>query len=138
MTALLDTGFLLAVLDADDGLHSACVEVLNMESEPILPDMVLPELAYMVLRELGYDVLVSFLRAVLRGELRLEQTTETDLQRTAEILRQYADSRIDFVDCAIAAIAERLNIQRILTVDQRHFRLFRPRHCQYFTILPFS
>jgi predicted nucleic acid-binding protein len=136
MTALLDTGFLLAVLDADDDLHSACAQALSAESEPILPDMVLPELAYMILRELGYGVLVNFLRAVLRGELRLERTTEADLQRTAEILRQYADSCIDFVDCAIAAMAERLNIQRILTVDQRHFRLFRPRHCDYFTILP--
>lgn len=138
MTALLDTGFLLAVLDADDDLHPACVQALSAEPEPILPDMVLPELAYMVLRGLGYDVLVSFLGAVLRGELKLERTTETDLRRTAEILRQYADSRIDFVDCAIAAMAERLNIRRILTVDQRHFRLFRPRHCDYFTILPQS
>jgi len=123
MTALLDTGFLLAVLDADDDLHPACVQALSAESEPILPDMVLPELAYMVLRGLGYDVLVSFLGAVLRGELKLERVTENDLRRTAEILRQYADSRIDFVDCAIAAMAERLNIRRILTVDQRHFRL---------------
>ena len=126
MTALLVTGFLLAVLDVDDDLHPACVRALGVEPEPILPDMVLPELAYMVLRELGYEVLVRFLSAVLRGELRLERTTEHDLQRTAEILRQYADSRIDFVDCAIAAMAERLNIRRILTVDQRHFRLFRP------------
>ena len=136
MTALLDTGFLLAGLGAGYDLHSVCAQALGAESEPILPDMVLPELAYMVLRELGYGVLVDFLRAVLRGELRLERATEADLRRTAEILRQYADSRIDFVDCAIAAMAERLNIRRILTVDQRHFRLFRPRHCDYFTILP--
>ncbi len=54
MTALLDTGFLLAVLDADDDLHPACVQALSAESEPILPDMVLPELAYMVLRGLGW------------------------------------------------------------------------------------
>jgi len=67
----------------------------------------LPELTYMVLRELGYGVLVDFLHAVLRGELKLERATEADLQRTAEILRQYADSHIDFVDCAITAMAER-------------------------------
>ena len=61
MTALLDTGFLLAVLDADDDLHSVCAQGLSAESEPILPDMVLPELAYMIFRELGYDVLLNFL-----------------------------------------------------------------------------
>ena len=136
MTALLDTGFLLAVLDADDELHPACVQALQTEREVLLPESVLPELAYMVLRELGYPVLINFLQAILRGEIKLSRVTETDLQRTTEILQQYADSRIDFVDCTIAAMAERLGIQRILTVDQRHFQLFRPRHCEYFTILP--
>lgn len=50
MTALLDTGFLLAVLDQDDDLHAACVTTLLTEPQPLLPDVVLPELAYMVLR----------------------------------------------------------------------------------------
>jgi len=136
MTALLDTGFLLAVLDADDELHSSCAAALVAESTPLLPDVVLPELAYMILRELGYDVLADFLRSVLRGELAIERTTEEDLTRAVEILEKYADSRIDYVDCVIAAMAERLKIKRILTVDQRHFRLFRPKHCPYFVISP--
>ena len=29
MTALLDTGFLLAVIDADDSLHAACTAALD-------------------------------------------------------------------------------------------------------------
>ena len=49
---------------------------------------------------------------------------------------KYTDSRIDFVDCVITAMAERLNISRILTVDQRHFRLLRPSHIPAFDILP--
>jgi predicted nucleic acid-binding protein len=32
MTALLDTGFLLAVLDADDEFHQICTEVLQSET----------------------------------------------------------------------------------------------------------
>ena len=47
MAALLDTGFLLAVIDADDNLHAACVAALESETNPILPDVVLPELAYL-------------------------------------------------------------------------------------------
>ena len=126
MSALLDTGFLLAVLDADDKLHSACSAALQAESELILPDAVIPELAYMVLRELGYGVLIAFLTSLLDGELPVERTTREDLTRAKELLQKYADSRIDFVDCVIAAMAERLEIQRILTVDRRHFALFRP------------
>ena len=67
MTALLDTGFLLAVLDADDELHPPCAAALLAELQPLLPDVVLPELAFMVLRELGYPVLTHFLQSLIRG-----------------------------------------------------------------------
>ena len=93
MTALLDTGFLLAVLDADDELHPSCVQALQTEREVLLPESVLPELAYMVLRELGYSVLINFLQAILRGEVKLERVTETDLQRTTEIFCGLYDCR---------------------------------------------
>lgn len=136
MTALLDTGFLLAVLDADDKHHAACKAALKGEAKVLLPDMVLPELAYMTLRELGYPAWLQFLRSIVAGELSLERTTPEDLARTAEIIERYADSKVDFVDCAIVAIAERLKVQRIMTVDRRHFGLFRPVHCQRFTIVP--
>ena len=136
VTALLDTGFLLAILDTDDDWHAACVNALLAATQPLLPDIVLPELAYMILRNLGYSVLISFLNSIVRGELTMVRTISDDLQRTTAILGKYADSRIDFVDCVIAALAERLNIQRILTVDRRHFQLFQPTHYHYFEILP--
>ncbi len=135
--ALLDTGFLVALLNADDEYHQACITAFLAESpKPLLPDMVVPELAYMILRERSYPILTDFLHSVVAGELTIERTTLGDLARAAEILQKYADSRIDFVDCVIAAMAERLKIRRILTVDRRDFQLFRPRHCSYFEIVP--
>ncbi|MCU1267691.1 MAG: PilT protein [Acidobacteria bacterium] len=136
MTALLDTGFLLAVIDADDSLHAACTVALEAESAPLLPDVVLPELAYLILRELRYPTLTAFLRLVAAGELVQVKSTLQDLARAAEILEKYADNRVDFVDCAIVAMAERLNLIKILTVDRRHFTIFRPKHCDYFEIAP--
>jgi uncharacterized protein len=88
MTALLDTGFLLAVLDADDEYHKACTTALLSEPQPLLPDVVLPELGFMILRELGYPALVGFLQSLVRGELVIERTTNLDLTRTAEILEK--------------------------------------------------
>ena len=136
MAALLDTGFLLAVIDADDNLHAACVAALESETNPILPDVVLPELAYLILRELGYPTLTKFLRAVAAGEMAQVQSTPPDLARAAELLEKYADNKVDFVDCVIVAMAERLNLTRVLTVDRRHFTVFRPKHCEYFEIAP--
>lgn len=69
MAALLDTGFLLAVIDADDNLHAGCTAALESEASPLLPDVVLPELAYLILRELGHPILARFLRSISAGEL---------------------------------------------------------------------
>jgi predicted nucleic acid-binding protein len=136
MAALLDTGFLLAVIDADDSLHAACAAALESETNPILPNVVLPELAYLILRELGYPALTAFLRAVAVGELTQAQSTSQDLSRAADLLEKYADNKVDFVDCVIVAMAERMNLTRVLTVDRRHFTIFRPSHCDYFEIAP--
>lgn len=136
MTALMDTGFLLAVLDADDDMYEVCVLGLEAERVPILPEVVIPELAYLVLCELGYPVLIQFLQSVVNGELALEKAAIQDPACTAEILEKYADRQVDFVDCAIVVMAERLNIKRIMTVDRRHFQLCRPKHCPAFEIVP--
>jgi uncharacterized protein len=124
------------VLDSDDRLHDACVAALAKESCPIVPNVVLCELAYLVLRDLGYPVLINFLKSIKRGELTMGQITVDDLARAAELLEKYADSKIDLVDCIITAMAERLKIRRILTVDRRDFQLLRPKHCSYFEIVP--
>jgi len=58
------------------------------------------------------------------------------LERAAEILEQYNDNNIDLVDAVVFAMAERLKIKKILTVDRRHFGVFRPVHCEAFELLP--
>ncbi len=134
--SLFDTGFLFAVFDEDDAHHKACSAAYNVAERVLLPETVIPELAYMMASHLGYEKLITFLRSVAAGDFVLVPTELKGLERAAEILEKYADSRVDYVDCVIVAIAERLNIRRILTVDRRHFNLFRPRRCAHFEIFP--
>lgn len=134
--SLIDTGFLFAVLDKSDKHHKSCTAAFGKERNVLLPEMVLPELAYLLLRRSGQPRLIKFLRSVTVGDFTLVPTQLQDLNRAAEILEKYADAKVDFVDCVIVAIAERLNIKRILTVDRRHFNLFRPAHCEFFEIVP--
>ena len=136
MNSLIDTGFMLAVLDESDSHHKACAEIFQIENEMLLPEVVLTELAYLILRQSGYDTLTTFLNYLANGELPIISATTQDLARSAEILKKYRDSKIDFVDSIIMAIAERLDIKRILTVDRRDFGLFRPQHCEAFEIIP--
>jgi len=48
----------------------------------------------------------------------------------------YADARLDFVDCCIMALTERLDIRRVATFDRRDFSIFRPNHGDYLELLP--
>ncbi len=68
--------------------------------------------------------------------VQVEPVAIEDLQRVHEILEQYADSQLDFTDATIVAIAERLNITRVYTLDRRDFSMIRPNHCDYFELLP--
>jgi uncharacterized protein len=76
------------------------------------------------------------LRQLLDNPEQLIETTPADLRRAADLLEKYHDARLDFVDCVIVAIAERLKISRILTVDRRDFSILRPTHTKAFEILP--
>lgn len=80
--------------------------------------------------------MVAFLQGLAASQFRLIALNDADIDRVAEILQTYADSRIDFVDASVMAVAERYGSTRIFTLDQRDFRLFQPNHCDSFEILP--
>lgn len=137
MSVLLDTSFLFALADASDRHHTRVLEVARSLSESlILPLPVLPEISYLLASRLGHAVMRRFLVELASSDTILEPIDRTDLRQIGEILERYADSRLDFVDAAIIAIAERQQVVRILTLDRRDFLMVRPRHCAHFEVLP--
>jgi uncharacterized protein len=136
MNAVADTGFVIAVAIATDHLHGPCLVSYRRQERIYLPQSTLTEVAYLLTRAGGNRVTAQFLNGLARTKYRLVALEDEDLMRTAELLEQYADTRVDFVDITLAAVAERLEIRRILTVDQRDFRILRPRHCEYFEVEP--
>ncbi|AFZ12326.1 PilT protein domain protein [Crinalium epipsammum PCC 9333] len=137
MAAILDTSFLIATFNNKDKNHASVIKVARELNESlVLPISVLPEVCYLIASRMGHFYMRRFLTQLAASNTILEAITLTDLQRVAEILEEYADSQLDFVDATIVAIAERLNINKVLTLDRRDFSIIRPRHCSYFDILP--
>lgn len=54
----------------------------------------------------------------------------------AELVRKYADFPLGAVDAAVLAVAERLEIQEVATLDLRHFSAVRTRHSTPLGLLP--
>jgi predicted nucleic acid-binding protein len=137
MAVLLDSGFLFASLNASEPEHQATIRVLENIHEPIvLPVPAITEIAYLLARDINNEAAADFIASLAATELTLETPHQEDYSRAAEILRQYSDAKVDFVDTMIVAIAELLNISRVLTLDRRDFQLIRPKHCSAFEILP--
>lgn len=137
MSQVIDTSFLFALTNGNDKNHSACVAVARtITGRLIVPVTVLPEIAYLLDDRLGHHVMRQFVQQITQPTWSIEPLQNKDLLRTAALLEQYADARLDFVDSTLIAVAERLNVSRLLTLDQRHYRMIRPTHCTAFEILP--
>lgn len=139
IAGIADTGFLVALLNQTDAKHQLILTLYSKLTAPLfVPQTVLAETAYLVGRSSGILTVVTFLRSfsVKKSRLRLCTLTEQDTDRVAEILEEYQDSRIDFVDASVMAVAERYQVHTIFTIDQRDFRIFRPRHVDHFLLLP--
>ena len=94
------------------------------------------EVAYLLNVKVGYHAIPPFVKQMQRSRFDFEYLIEDDLVRIQTLMEQYADVRLDFVDAAIVAMAERLDVRHILTVDQRDFPVIRPHHCNHFELWP--
>ena len=124
MTALLDTSFLFALTDQSDRNHHRVLAVAQRANEPlVLPVVVLPEVCYLIASRLGHQAMRRFVSSITSDTVQVEPVTTEDLVRVHQLLEQYADNQLDFTDAAIIAIAERLNITRVYTLDRRDFSI---------------
>jgi predicted nucleic acid-binding protein len=137
MSLLLDTGFLYALLNRKEKNHERVVTVARTVHEPvILPVPAITEVAYLLLRDIGSEAAADFIASLASTDLVLESPQASDYFRAAQVIQQYSDAHVDFVDALIVAMAERLAVTRILTLDVRHFAMLRPSHCDAFELLP--
>lgn len=137
MAIVADTGGVFALYDAKDRYHDAVSDLLQRRSERIhLPSPLLGELGYVLLRWLGGDALIQFLADVEANAFQIEPFLTEDLRRCRELLEQYSDLDLGLCDAAVVATAERLGTNRILTVDERDFRVIRSRAGEPFVLLP--
>lgn len=134
---VLDTGPILALLDADDPAHGRCCAMVDDIGEDlVVPVPVLVEVDYWVVKLLGADVWTAFIEDVTAGGYRLEGLTPEDLSRAGELELAYADLDLGLVDAAVVAVCERLGETKVATLDHRDFSVVRPRHCPYLRLLP--
>ena len=134
---VLDTsGFFAAIVASQRG-HEAARAVLISEEPPfLLSPFVLAEIDYFLVRWGGVDAEVALLDEVARGAYQLEPFSESDVGQARRVVAQYRDLGLGLADASVVVLAERHGTDRILTLDERHFRAMRTTAGRAFTLLP--
>lgn len=137
---LVDTGPLVAAALSGDTNHIRCTGLftsLHLNAEPLLvPSLVVTEVCYLLEREAGPRVEAGFLESLGEGDFIVVDLELIDYTRAAQLVVIYADLPLGAVDASVVAIAERLGITEVATLDRRHFAVVRPRQAGHLSLLP--
>lgn len=134
---VLDTSGLLAAIDASQRHHAAAAAVLRASDGPLLlSPFVLAELDYLLATRVSARAAAALLDQVADGAYRLEPVARGDIARCAQIIDRYRDLELGVADASLVVLAERYRTNKILTLDERHFRAVMGPGGRPFRILP--
>lgn len=135
MALIVDTGPLVALLDATDPDHERCRDLLERSAEPrVVPVCVLVEVEYLL--RPWPDAFAALLADVEAGGLELIDLPASSLLRAGELVDRFRDLPLGLVDAAVIAAVEMLGETKLATLDSRHFTVVRPAHVAALELLP--
>jgi predicted nucleic acid-binding protein len=133
---LLDTSGMLAALDDSERYHIAAAGALKASEPRLLSPFVLAELDYLVMTGVGQSAQLALLGEVARGAYRLESFSAADTGAAIAIMEQYAGLDLGLAAASVVVLAHRYNTHRVLTLDERHFRVIQGPLGRPFQLLP--
>jgi uncharacterized protein len=116
VVALIDAGPLVAYYNGSDKWHRAAKKFFEefrgklVTSEPVVTEV-------MYLLDTDWRVQNEFLSDLTRELYHVEALTITDFQYISELNEKYKDLPGDFADLSIVAMATRLNLLNVVSLD---------------------
>jgi predicted nucleic-acid-binding protein len=119
----IDTNLLIRYLTNDDPAKADRVDKLLQQAPSgkvrlVTAEMVLAEAVWVL--ESNYNLKPGDIAPMISAILATPGLEVTNAALVARALKHYRDDQIDFVDGYIAALMEKLGIQRIYSFDKKH------------------
>jgi uncharacterized protein len=130
---LVDTGPLVAVLNANDEHHAWALETFGRLSPPLFTCESVVSEAQFLLDGRGGDALVV-LDWVRKGVIHLAFNAADEIERLMALQRSYRSLPMDFADACLVRMSELHPRSRVLTADS-HFRIYRRNGRQQIPLL---
>lgn len=133
---IADTSVIYALVDAADNWHER-VRVWYESAEPAFATtpLVLAEADHLIAARAGAAARDAWRRDLTAGAYEVHWWDSATADAVARAIA-HADLGIDLTDTSLAALADRLQITEIATLDQRHFRALRTPRGGAYRLLP--
>ena len=133
---LTDAGPLVALIDADEPDHDACLEATESLSLPLVTTWpAFTEAMYLVVLAGGAPGHRALWRLVDSRRLEIAELSADAIKRSERLMDQYADTPMDLADATLVALAEEIRQRRIFTLDD-DFDVYRLHGRQRFERVP--
>ena len=119
---IVDTGPLVATIDADDPYHTACVGLLSEAAAPLVTTWpVVAEAMHLLGRRQGWRAQELLWRPILRAGIQVDDLNTADCRRMARLMEIYHRAGMDLADASLVVLVERYRRYRILSLDSDFF-----------------
>jgi hypothetical protein len=133
---LTDAGPLIALIDADEPDHQACLAALDQLRLPLVTTWpAFTEALHLLGRAAGIRGQRALWRLVTTGRLAVADLAPESVERSSQLMEAYADRPMDLADATLVALAEAEGHRRIFTLDD-DFAVYRRHGRQAFDLLP--
>lgn len=132
---LIDTGAILALLDADDSWHERCVEAFSSLKLPLATTAAVLAELFHLLDDHPNDLEAAW-NLLRSGAIHVLPITDADSAPLERLMKQYADRPMDFADATLVHLAEREALSVICTIDHNDFETYRIKGKRKFSIFP--
>lgn len=133
---LTDAGPLVAIIDADEPDHDACLEALDELALPLITTWPpFTEAMYLLGRAGGVRGQRALWRLVQTDRLVVADLSPAAVERSARLMDQHADRPMDLADATLVAYAEEHDRRTVFTLDS-DFGVYRLRGRGRFETIP--
>jgi predicted nucleic acid-binding protein len=134
-SGLIDTGAILAFLDQDDHWHGPCADSLSTLRLPLATSAAVLTELFHLLRNQPQQTAMAW-NSVRSAAVSLLAIDDAVLPALDQLMRKYADRRMDFADATLVHLARRESLSTVFTIDHDDFETYRIEGRRRFRIVP--
>ncbi|WP_187648257.1 type II toxin-antitoxin system VapC family toxin [Nitrosophilus labii] len=120
---IIDSGTIIALFDKNDKFHKKVLDFLkDFKGKLYSTWPVITEVSHIL--DFNLQVQIDFLKWVSIGGIEIVSLDNEDLINIINYMEKYLDVPMDLADSSLIVLSNKLNIDKILTID-RDFYIYR-------------